>query len=622
MTDNPDRSEVSIKAGETQGGAIEQFSPKVKELMQRGEISLINPGYGPEQNKLSHPIASTYIDLPDGRRGLVVSNGSYPDKKVQIYDMETGQLVGTVNDERFNSATALASDGENIYITDNSSGLIAKFSRDGSRKEWEIKAPLKAEDLSGRTPPGFDITKYRHSRMIASMVVSGDLLYAYNTAAAKIQIFDKNTGEFIKEIGKRKNMPIDLAVTEDLAPDEEVQFNAHTNIAILDDQILTSSRGTNWEGAFEIPNELRIISKEGKLYMSGKISSKVGEINGVAADNTRKEIYVAMNNSVGIWGEKGFIGEITIPGCPGELYGSVFNIQLDEESGDLIVSHGSDGYGTAKDQSNPRYSQIIRLSKTARAELMTESAVRRKKMLEVGKVLEIDQVEHPIVDKEELLTYADENEGVIECKIENPTIEDVFNMSRNPNTGKYRGVAVNVRNIPVELRNILEFVGQLEYVKKYTDEIVFSPILRGKGGYVPNREIVTPTDQSVSGAIINMESVIDQHIRPGKRIMFINIGKEVEGKMQPTHEVEVFDTIVHEAQHRETIEKVAKGEEPVENRENLVKLERPAYEKQLQVLEKLAKVYEQRGLTNDAIYLFLLDRVTKIKSQLDAINLG
>jgi hypothetical protein len=342
----------------------------------------------------------------------------------------------------------------------------------------------------------------------------------------------------------------------------------------------------------------------------------------VAADNKRKEIYVAMNNSVGVWGEKGFIGEITIPGCHDELGGSVFNIHLDEESGDLIVSHGSENYGTVKDKSVPRYSQVIRLSKIAREELMTESATQRNKALEAGKDLEIRQTEHPIADKEELLTYADENEGIFECEVKNPTIKDVFDMSRNPETGKYRGVAVDIRNMPVELRNILVFLGELDYVKTYTDEIVFSPILRGKGGYVPNREIVTPTEQSVNGAIINMESVIDQHIRPGKRIMFVNIGKDVEGIMQPVDEVEIFDTIIHESRHRETIEKISKGEEPVENRVNLVKFEKPAYEKQLQVLEKLAKVYEQRGLTSDALYLFLLDRVNEIKNQLDAINLN
>lgn len=611
-----------VKYAEDKGGVIELFPHKVNELIQRGEVNVINPGFGSRQDQLSNPIATTYVDLPGGRKGLVVSNAWYPDKKVQIFDIKSGELSGIIDDERFNGASAMASDGENIYITDDTTGLIAKFSRDGSRKDWETKAPVRIEDLPGRTPPGFDITKYRHSRMIGSMVVSGDFLYAYNTAASKIQVFNKETGELVREIGKHKIITLDQARTEDLSPDEEmeVQFNGHADIAMLGGQILTSSQGVHWEGAFEIPNEVKIISEEGELRASAKLSSKAGEITGIAADNTNKQVFMAIGNTIGIWGEDGFVGEFTIPGCPGGLYGRVFSINLDEESSDLIISHGSAGaYDTVKKQAVPEYNQIIRLSRTAREELMREAATRRIRMLEVGKLLELGKPEHPISDDEELLVYTDKGEGVIEYRGSNPTIKEIFDLTRNPSSRKHRAVAVSVHDIPVELKKILEFIREQEYVAAFTDEIVFSPILRGKG-YVPDRNAVPATEESVGGAVINMESVTDQHVRPGKKIMFINIGKMVEGQIQPREEIEMFDRIVHEARHRETIENVASGREPVENRDNPVLFEKPAFQKQLDALKTLSKAYEERGLVNNVLYLYLRDRIKEVTTQLDTLN--
>lgn len=599
----------------------EQLTPKTLELIRRGEINILNPGFGAEQDQLSNPIATTFIDMPDGKRGLVVSNALYPDKKVQIFDLESGDLISTVDDQRFNGASAMASDGESIYITDNYTGLIAKFSRDGTKKEWEIKAPVRIEDLPGITPPDFDILEYEHSRMIGSMVVSGDFLYAYNTAASKIQVFDKRTGKLVREIGRHKVVTLDQARSEDLTPDKEVQFNGHADIAMLGDQIITSSGGVHWEGAFDIPNEVKIISQDGELRTTGKLSSRVGRINGIAVDNTRQEIFLAIGNTVGVWSKNGFVGAFNIPDCPGGLYGRVFSINLDEESGDLIVSHGAAGlYDPVQKQSVPDYSQIVRLSKTAREELMREAADQRKRMLEATRVLELGRPEHPASDNEELLTYADRGEGVIEYQSDNPSIQEVFDLTKNTKTGENRAVAVNIRHIPAELRKILEFVGELDYVARYTDEIIFSTILRGKGGYVPDNSTVPTTEQSVGGAVINMESVNDQHIRPGKRIMFINIGKLVEGKLLPREEVEMFDRIVHEARHRETIERVVDGEEPPQNRDNEVLFERPAYEKQLEVLSKVVKAYEERGLVNNALYLYLQDRVEEVRTQLGVLN--
>lgn len=610
-----------IKCGEAHLPVPEdQLTPKTSELIQRGEIKILNPGFGPEQDQLSIPIAMTIMQLPDGKRALVVSNALYQ-KEVQIFDFESEELIGTVNDPRFNGASAMTSDGEDIYIADNSTGLIAKFSSSGTKKEWEVRVPINIEDLPGEVSPDFDISQYKHTGMIGSMVVSGKFLYVYNTAASKIQIFNKKTGELVWEIGEHKVISLDQAQSEDLTPDKEVRFNGHADIAMLGDQIITSQGGVHWEGAFELPNEIKIISQDGKLKASAKLSVRAGEINGIAVDNRRKEVYLAIGNIIGVWNENGFVGEFKIPNCPGGLYGRVFKIYLDERSGDLIVSHGAAGlYDPALKKSVPNYSQIIRLSRTAREELMKEAANQRKRMLEAGQVLELGIPEHLTSDDEELLIYADRNEGVIECQSENPSIKEVFDLTINPQTGKYRAVAVNIHRLPIELRKILEFVGKLDYVTRYTDEIIFSPILRAKGGFVPDRSAVTAPEQSIAGAVINMESVYDQHIRPGRRIMFINIGKLVDGILQPREEVEMFDRIVHEARHRETIEKVANGEEPSQNLYDKTLFERPAYEMQLEVLSKVIEAYEERGLVNNALYLYLLDRLEEVKTQLNALN--
>lgn len=595
-----------------QHGAVERFDPTVQSLILRGDVHVISPGFGSRQDQLSNPIATTYTTLPDGRRGVVVSNAWYPDKRLQIFDME-GNLAGVVNDPRFNGASAMTSDGASMYIADDSTGLIAKFSADGTTKEWEIKAPVRVEDLPGTVPPGFDISTYRHSRMIGSMTVTDEYLYAYNTAASKIQVFDKKTGALVREIGRHKVITLDQAAHEDLTADQEVRFNGHADIAMLGDQLITAHGGVNWGGAFELPNEVKVLSQGGELRASATLTSKVGSIEGITVSNSQHEVYMAMGNTVGVWGENGFVGQFKVPGCP-EGAGRVFNIYLDEQTGDLIVSHGT---GTGKQQ----YGEIIVLSTYAREELMKQAAAQRVKLLENSGDLPIgDQKEDIVAEKPVDLIYADEGEGVVEYKGQNPTIRDIFDLAKNPQTGKYRAVAVPVSQMPVELKQLLGFVGEMDYVAQFTDEIVFSPVLRGSGSYVPDRSAVPSTEESVGGAVINMKEVRDASIRPGKRILFINIGKMVEGQMQPREEVEMFDRVVHETRHRETIEKVAKGQEPTENRDNIVLMERVAYQRQMTVLQRLTQAYEQRGMTNNAIYLYLQDKIGEVQVQLDAIQ--
>ncbi|MBI2636542.1 hypothetical protein HYW84_04450 [Candidatus Peregrinibacteria bacterium] len=204
----------------------------------------------------------------------------------------------------------------------------------------------------------------------------------------------------------------------------------------------------------------------------------------------------------------------------------------------------------------------------------------------------------------------------------------MFDFCHNPETGKVRAVAVSTRNLPNDVASILRFVGALDEVQEHTDEIVFSPVLRGNTGYIPDPETVRRAKEatgntdphSVSGAVINMHQVEDGHFRPGKRIMFINIGKLVDGKMQPRLEVEVFHKIVHESRHRATIAAVASGKEPPENRDNILLLERVAYEREMEVLRKLLQEYEKRGMVDNTVYRYLVSHTKDIERQLVAIH--
>jgi hypothetical protein len=340
-------------------------------LIDQGEINILDPGLGPEHDKLSYPIATTYVDLPDGKKGLVVSNTFYPEKKVQIFDLERGELIGVVDDRRFNGASAMTSDGEHIYMADNATGLVGAFSSDGRRRLWQMRVPLQAKDGPGRFLEGICLFRDEHTRMIGSMAVHGDCLYVYNTALSKIQVFDKKTGKLLREIGRHRAMTLAQAHTENLRPETEVGFNGHTEIALLGDQILATMGGVYWEGMFDIPGEVMVISLDGELEAAVKLRNRAGMISGMAVDTGEREVFLAMGNTIGVWSQNGFIGEFTVPGCPGGVYGAVSKIHLDQESGDLIVCHHQAvDYDPVYRRSVPKYNRIITLSRRARKELM------------------------------------------------------------------------------------------------------------------------------------------------------------------------------------------------------------------------------------------------------------
>src|SRR5437870_2593101 len=71
------------------------------------------------------------------------------------------------------------------------------------------------------------------------------------------------------------------------------------------------------------------------------------------------------------------------------------------------------------------------------------------------------------------IIFADEGEKVINHQGGRPKIREIFDLARNPDTKKYRAVAVPINKIPTELYQILSFVDEMDYVAQYTDEIIF-----------------------------------------------------------------------------------------------------------------------------------------------------
>ncbi len=67
--------------------------------------------------------------------------------------------------------------------------------------------------------------------------------------------------------------------------------------------------------------------------------------------------------------------------------------------------------------------------------------------------------------------------------------------------------------------------------------------------------------------------------------------------------MEIFDKVVHEAAHLETMQTVSK-EDLVKMLTHILLFEEPAYTKQLEVLRRVATAYEQAKLKEDRMYSY------------------
>ncbi|HUD19640.1 MAG TPA: hypothetical protein VMR81_04305 [Patescibacteria group bacterium] len=350
-------------------GEIPNITPIVEQLISRGEISIINPGYGPEQNKLSMPIAAAYIQTDSGDPAILVSNCWYTEKTLQIFGTN-GEYLGNFFNSNFDQASAITTDSDAVYITDDATGTIVKISRDLHTPQWIVNQ----ED------------QRLHTRRIGSLAVDDNYLVAFDTAKSKIRIYDKFTGEEMNSIGEFLPMTFEEAGHESLKPDGKVAFNGHHDIAIFGDSIVAVKSGVEWGEKFHIPASIKVISFDGKLLSERKISTQVGEIHSIAVDNSRRQIFLGVDNTVQIINEKGLIGNIEVPGCP-KKGGGVLNLHIDSDSGNLIICHGGmnvpEKYVTTKGtqtvigdrerSSATSYSQIITLSPIARDKLMKKT---------------------------------------------------------------------------------------------------------------------------------------------------------------------------------------------------------------------------------------------------------
>jgi len=318
----------------------------VETLIRQGEINIINPGFGEKSHELSIPIATSYVRVGE-QIGILVSNSFY-DKPLQIFG-KNGKVLGFLNDSRFRRASAMTSDFEGVYITDDATGLTAKFSPDLQKIDWTFN-PDDGKVLSGR---------------FGSLTVNENYLLAFDTALSRIHRFDKFTGEWIGSIGEHQPISIADAKKENLIPVDKVAFNGHFDIAFYRGNIVAAQGGIDWEGLCVSPNIVMIISLDGKLISGVKLSSKVSEISGVTTDIKNGVFFLGNKDNLYVFDEKGLVGLIPVPNFQN---GDIFNLHYDQESGDLVVCHGTSGR-----KSTPGYSQIAILPEKARKLLLRKT---------------------------------------------------------------------------------------------------------------------------------------------------------------------------------------------------------------------------------------------------------
>lgn len=304
------------------------FSERMDQLGSSGELRVINTRQGKADDQLAVPIAGVFVDLPSlgyDEPLLVVSNAYYF-KHVQIMT-QSGTLVGTIKDERYVSASAIASDGQNIYISSNSDGYIAKFSISGE-KLWEIQVPEVTHKLS---------------HLVSSMAILGNKLYAYNNLASKLQVFDTNTGELLDSIGRQKTIRLaDLAKGESLELDGELLFNGHQHMAVIKGQIGLASSGCR---QLNIPNLIKLVKDDLSQHSEMIVSSEIGNVTGIAADDSRERVFLAINNKIVVVENDRYIGWFPAPSCSDAINNIFYDQRADRlliMSGGLSVDEGGD----------------------------------------------------------------------------------------------------------------------------------------------------------------------------------------------------------------------------------------------------------------------------------------
>jgi hypothetical protein len=511
----------------------------IARLRENGDIKTIATSFGPAVHQLSNPLAGTFIRGPNGERRLLVS--SCYEKPVQIFS-EDGAFIGTLADSTFRDASAIIRDNGYVYIADDSRGIIGKFDMSTGEKIWQIKAPITSEDLPSELPANFNISQYKHSRMIGSMIIIGERLYAYNTAISKIQI---KTSE------------------ESLELDGDLLFNGHHDLASLNGNILASQSGLNL-GEIQLPNIIKLISEEGDLLAEGTLSNKIGDICGIAVDNSRKRVFIAIKNKVVVIENGAFKGFFIAPSCQSRI---VKNITYDNVEDRLIIfSHNMKNLGdSAIDILTPEaISALSNLSRRAHAQETAHQLLPCN--LKIRDCSNLTPLEDDLVEYEKFIRETDFMGPREKIRATNSRLDSVRRVAEEEASFIYTD------SLPLDLQALLEKYGYDEYIRANVGVIVFVPHLQYQ-------------EEELSGAVIN-GSFLDLAIFPGKSRVLLNTYYD-RLKPQSLSEFNYAHTLIHEAAHKELQRLAEERKLPLYYVRFLEPFERYACIKQKQFLLKM-----------------------------------
>lgn len=186
--------------------------------------------------------------------------------------------------------------------------------------------------------------------------------------------------------------------------------------------------------------------------------------------------------------------------------------------------------------------------------------------------------------------------------LENPgeqhTLRQIYDLSMNgyslPENKEGNGrrpVVLPVANLPTDLWRLVELSGRAEFIRATVDEVVFTASAGSFVGY--------------------QEAVLDDKIRPGKKLVFIGL-TTCNGNLEDP--IEAFVSLIHESQHRKTLIGVFSGIEPRKAVANICIYEKTAQESARDALLSLKKADGLSAKERDQIELHLKEIEGSIKN--------
>lgn len=218
------------------------------------------------------------------------------------------------------------------------------------------------------------------------------------------------------------------------------------------------------------------------------------------------------------------------------------------------------------------------------------------------------------------VVVSDPDEKIIEMNATNWQLPEVFEKFSNPKTHRLRPVAIKVEELPRDVRCLLTITEMMEDIARYTEEILFCPILRQKGARIPTLEGSPKDYPNIIGGLAPIEKVTDVTWRPGKRILLVNNGRVTHSNYHSEDAVSICGIAVHEADHRKILELVKRGRLHSSHLSNRATLEMSAYTAQKTFLQRLEKNLEHRGFAQVHIQRNLEHLLHQTRKQITAIE--